>query len=112
MTTPIVLALITVIFALVLWYRFERVFEAEATVRLQSEHEHFHLLVDMPDHLTIQPGDTLHILDMPDLTNGRTSDGEMSYTSKIRLIKASSLARLLIRKSSHLEMAELLDEVA
>jgi hypothetical protein len=110
MTTTIVIALVLV--GLAFWYRYETVQEAEATVHLQSEHEHFHLLVDLPKHMTIQPGDTLHILDVPELKNGRTADGEMSYTSRVRLRKASSLARLLIRKSSMVEVAELLDEVA
>lgn len=110
MTTLFVIALTLV--ALAFWYRYETVQEAEATVHLQSEHEHFHLHVDLPSHMQIQPGDTLHILDVPQLEDGRTRDGEMSYTSRIRLRKASSLARLLIRKSSMVEVAELLDEVA
>jgi len=109
-TTLIILAV--AIIALAFWYRHETVLEAVATVHLQSEHEHFHLLVDLPPHMTIQPGDTLHILDVPELENGRTTDGEMSYTSRVRLRKASSLARVLIRRSSMVEFAELLDEVA
>jgi hypothetical protein len=110
MTTTIVIALIIV--GLAFWYRYETVQEAEATVHLQSEHEHFHLHVDLPPHMVIQPGDTLHILDVPTLKDGRTENGEMSYTSRVRLRKASSLARMLIRRSSMVEVAELLDEVA
>lgn len=101
----VVLALV----GLVLWYRQTNVIESEATVRLQSEHEHFHLIVDLPPHLKIQPGDTLQILSMPWLEEGRTDRGEMTYTSRILLQKASWLQRYLIRNSSLIEVKEIVE---
>ncbi|MEO1286330.1 MAG: hypothetical protein AAFV93_01075 [Chloroflexota bacterium] len=106
--TIVSLSVIGVLYA---WYHYEVVLETTATVHLQSEHEHFHFIVDLPDHLKIQAGDTLHILQVPDLENGRTESGEMSYESPVRLTKASWLQRHLIRSSSMVEVAELLDDV-
>ncbi|MGJ3238540.1 MAG: hypothetical protein ACFE0Q_07520 [Anaerolineae bacterium] len=96
--------------AFVVWYRYEVIHEADATIHLQSEHEHFHFHVELPDHLTIQPGDTLHILSVPEheLDAGRT-DGEISYQSRIRLHKASWLQRHLTKTSSLIEVSELVD---
>jgi hypothetical protein len=45
-----------------LWYRRETVLEGDGVVHLQSEHEHFHLHVDLPPGMEIEPGDTLEIL--------------------------------------------------
>jgi hypothetical protein len=90
------------------WYGHEIVSEGDATVHLQSEHEHFHLHVDMPPGLEIQPGDTLEILSMPDVPGGRTS-GEISYPSRVRLFKASWLKRNLIKRSSMVEINELVE---
>jgi len=98
-----------VVVALVYWYRAEQVIDGEATVHLQSEHEHFHFHVDLPDTMTVQPGDTLHILSVPDdLDDGRT-DGERTYTSAVRLHKASWLQRHLTKTSSLMEVVELVD---
>jgi len=36
-----------------LWYRRETVIEGEGVVHLQSEHEHFHLHVDLPPGMEI-----------------------------------------------------------
>ncbi len=94
---------------LVQWYRHIDVIEREATVHLQSEHEHFHLLVDLPPDLKIQPGDTLQILSMPTLEEGRTAGGEVTYNSRIRLQKASWLQRYLIRSSSMMEVKEIVE---
>jgi hypothetical protein len=90
------------------WYGREVVSEGDATVHLQSEHEHFHLHVDMPPDMEIQPGDTLEILTMPDLPGGRTS-GEISYPSRVRLSKASWLKRTLVKQSSLVEVNELVE---
>lgn len=89
------------------WYRRERVSEADATVHLQSEHEHFHLHVDLPPEMEIQPGDTLEILSMPEI--GRETQGEVSYDSRVRLRKASWLKRNLIKRSSLLEINEIVE---
>lgn len=95
-------------FVFVRWYRREAVVEAEATVHLQSEHEHFHLHVDLPSGLEILPGDTLEILSLPKL-DGSQTHGEMSYSSRIRLFKASWLKRNVIKRSSLAEINELVE---
>jgi hypothetical protein len=102
--------LIALIAGLYWWYRHERVLEGTATVYLQSEHEHFHLHVDLPDNMDVQPGDTLHIDSVPELPDGRTDDGEMSYESRVMLRKASWLQRNLIRNSSLIEVTELIED--
>lgn len=94
--------------ALAHWYRREVVTEGDATVHLQSEHEHFHLHVDLPPNMEIQPGDTLEILSIPQTDHGRTH-GEMSYPSRVRLYKASWLKRHLIKRSSLVEINELVE---
>jgi hypothetical protein len=94
---------------LVLWYRHVRVIDTEATIRLQSQHEFFYLHVDLPKHLQIQPGDTVHVINVPELETGRTDEGEISYHSPVRLYKASWLQRFLIRNSSLVEVSELVD---
>ena len=93
--------------ALWLWYRRETVFEGEATVHLQSEHEHFHLHVDLPSGMEIQPGDTVEVLSVPQ-THGQT-EGEISYNSRVRLTKASLLRRELVQRSSLVEVKELVE---
>jgi hypothetical protein len=109
MTLQIILLLAVIVVGLVMWYRHEVIIDTEATVRLQSEHEHFHMHVELPPDITIQPGDTVHILSVPDLDTGRTEDGEMSYHSKVRLHKASWLQRQLTKNSSLVEVTELLE---
>lgn len=89
------------------WYGHEVVSEADATVHLQSEHEHFHLHVDLPPNMEIQPGDTLHILSLPPV-DGQT-DGEITYPSRVRLHKASWLKRNLIKRSSLIEVNEIVE---
>ena len=108
---PLIILLIILIAAalLVLWYRYTTTVEEEATIRLQSEHEHFHLHVDLPPHIKIRPGDTVEILTMPDLETGRTDGGEVSYQSRVRLHKASWLQSYLIKNSSLIEVNELVD---
>jgi len=93
----------------VLWRWFERetLREGEGLVHLQSEHEHFHLHVDLPHGMEIQPGDTLEIVSMPTV-NGQTH-GEISYSSPIKLYKASWLRRTLIKNSSLVEVNELVE---
>jgi hypothetical protein len=110
MPTSIIIVLVAVvaIFALVRWYNYTYVIEANATVRLQSEHEHFHLHVDLPPTMQVQPGDTLHILSMPQLEDGRT-EGEVTYNSAVRLQKASWLQRILVRNSSLVEVKEIVE---
>ncbi len=93
--------------ALARWYRSEVVHEGDALVHLQSEHEHFHLHVDMPPNLEIQPGDTLHVLTVPQ-DHGQTA-GELTYPSRVRLYKASWLKRNLIKRSSLAEINELVE---
>lgn len=93
---------------LIHWYRREEIIDGNATVRLQSEHEHFHLHVDLPPTMDVQPGDTLQILAMPELPEGRT-DGEMTYHSPVRLHKASWLQRYLIKNSSLIEVNEIVE---
>ena len=90
------------------WYEREVVSEADGMVHLQSEHEHFHMHVDLPAGMEIQPGDTLEIMSVPDLPGGRTH-GEISYPSRIRLFKASWLRRNLTKRSSMLEINELVE---
>lgn len=89
------------------WYERETLTEGEGTVHLQSEHEHFHLHVDLPPGMEIQPGDTLEIVAMPTI-QGQTH-GEITYTSPVKLYKASWLRRNLIKKSSLIEVNELVD---
>ena len=90
-----------------LWYRRETVLEGDGVVHLQSEHEHFHLHVDLPPGMEIEPGDTLEILTVPK-THGQTN-GEITYPSRVRLTKASSLRRELVRRSSLVEINELVE---
>lgn len=90
------------------WYRREAVTEGDGTVHLQSEHEHFHMHVDLPKHMDIQPGDTLHVLAVPPTHDGRT-EGEISYPTRLRLYKASWLKRNLIKNSSLVEITELVE---
>lgn len=89
------------------WYQRETLREGEATVHLQSEHEHFHLHVDLPAGMEIQPGDTLEIVDMPRV-NGQTH-GELTFRSPIKLFKASALRRFLVKRSSLVEVKELVE---
>lgn len=89
------------------WYQREVTHEADATIRLQSEHEHFHLHVDLPPELEVQPGDTVEILAPPPVA-GETH-GEITYPSRVRLRKASWLKRNLIKRSSMLEINELVE---
>lgn len=103
----ILLALCLTGVALARWYRRETVCEGDATVHLQSEHEHFHLHVDMPPGMEIQPGDTVELLTVPQL-NGETH-GELSYPSRVRLYKASWLRRTLVKRSSLAEINELVE---
>lgn len=49
-----VLSLLLMLAVLYWWYRQTTVIEGDATVHLQSEHEHFHLHVDLPGHMQIQ----------------------------------------------------------
>jgi hypothetical protein len=104
----ILFVIILGIYGLVRWYGHTTVLEGTGTVRLQSEHEHFHLHVDLPPNLQVQPGDTLHILAMPELSEGRTA-GEVTYTSPVRLQKASWLQRTLVRNSSLIEVKEIVE---
>jgi hypothetical protein len=98
-----------VVIALLLrWYERETVAEGQGTVRLQSEHEHFHMHVDLPETLEIEPGDTLHVLTMPEVPQGQT-DGEITYSSPVRLYKASWLRRNLVKSSSLIEVNELVE---
>ena len=90
------------------WYTREVVSEADGTVHLQSEHEHFHMHVDLPPDMEIRPGDTLEIVSVPELPGGRTQ-GEITYPSRVRLFKASWLKRNLIKRSSMLEINELVE---
>lgn len=89
------------------WYARETLSVGEGTVRLQSEHEHFHLHLDLPPGMEIQPGDTVEIVDMPSL-QGQTH-GEIVYTSPVKLYKASWLRRTLIKRSSLIEVNELVE---
>jgi hypothetical protein len=92
---------------LLLWYRRETTAEGEALVHLQSEHDHFHLHVDMPPGMEIEPGDTVEVLTVPQ-THGQT-EGEISYPSRVRLTKASWLRRTLVKRSSLVEVNELVE---
>jgi hypothetical protein len=89
------------------WFERETLSEGEGTVYLQSEHEHFHLHVDLPPGMEIEPGDTVEIVSMPNL-QGQTH-GEISYRSPIKLYKASWLRRIMIKKSSLVEVNELVE---
>lgn len=89
------------------WYERESLTEGEGVVYLQSEHEHFHLHVDLPFGMEIQPGDTVEIVTMPNL-QGQTH-GEITYSSQIKLYKASWLRRTLIKRSSLVEVNELVE---
>lgn len=89
------------------WYTQEDVRELPATVHLQSEHEHFHLHVDLPPGEEIQPGDTVIICSLPDIP--QQTEGEISYDSAVRLHKASWLRRVLVKNSSLVEVNELID---
>ena len=92
---------------LVRWYQTEETLEADATVHLQSEHEHFHFHVDLPHGLEIQAGDTLEILSLPQLE--WETHGEVTYRSRVRLTKASWLRRTLVKRSSIIEINELVE---
>lgn len=94
--------------ALIAWYRREVLREGDATVCLQSEHEHFHLHVDMPPGMEIQPGDTVEIISLPRL-DGSETHGEITYPSKVRLYKASWLKRNVVKSSSLAEINELVE---
>ncbi|MEN9933765.1 MAG: hypothetical protein RLZZ387_344 [Chloroflexota bacterium] len=89
------------------WYRRETMSEGDALVYLQSEHEHFHLHVDLPAGMEIEPGDTIELLTVPQ-THGHTP-GEVSYPSRVRLTKASWLRRTLVKRSSLVELNELVE---
>jgi hypothetical protein len=93
---------------LIAWYRREVVTEGDGAVRLQSEHEHFHLHVDLPAGMEIKPGDTVEVLNMPEVSNGQTH-GELTFPSRIRLYRASWLRRNLVKRSSLLEVNELVE---
>lgn len=94
--------------ALARWYVREVSTEGQAMVRLQSEHEHFHLHVDLPAGMEIEPGDTVEVLDMPDVPAAETQ-GEIVYGSRVRLTKASWLRRVLVKRSSLVELNELVE---
>lgn len=94
-------------FLLVRWYGREVGVEADAVVHLQSEHEHFHFHVDLPAGMEIQPGDTLEILSLPNI--GWETHGEITYESPVRLLKASWLRRALVKRSSIVEINELVE---
>jgi len=109
MTIPVLLGFVVLIAVLFWWYNHEVVIEGEATIHLQSEHEHFHFHTDLPPHMEIQPGDTLHILTLPDNLDAGRTEGAITYNSPVRLHKASWLQRKLTRSSSLLEVSELVD---
>jgi hypothetical protein len=90
------------------WYQQETLTEGEGLVRLQSEHEHFHMHVDLPAHMEIEPGDTLHVLSMPEVAGSQTQ-GEVVFHSPVRLYKASWLRRNLVKNSSLVEVNELVE---
>ncbi len=90
------------------WYGHEALLEGDGTVHLQSEHEHFHMHVDLPPSMEIEPGDTLEVLTMPAIPQSQTS-GEISYPSRVRLYKASWLRRWLVKRSSLIEINELVE---
>ena len=93
--------------ALARWYNHESVQNADATVYLQSEHEHFHLHVDLPPGMEIEAGDTLEVLARPPVS-GETH-GEVTYSSPVQLHKASWLRRNLVKRSSLIEINELVE---
>lgn len=92
--------------ALSRWYTREEVREGTATVAWQSEHAHLHLHVDLPPDMTVQAGDTLEILQLPAQTY---TEGEETYTSGVRLHKASWLRRQVIERSSLMEVKEIVE---
>jgi hypothetical protein len=102
------LALTGVAWLLWRWYEREVLTIGEGVVRLQKEHEHFHMHVDLPGNMQIEPGDTLHVLHMPDVPEGETH-GEVTYTSPVHLYKASWLRRNLVMNSSLVEVNELVE---
>jgi hypothetical protein len=102
-----VLLMLSSVIALIRWYNREVLLEGDATVHLQSEHEHFHLHVDLPAQMEIQPGDTLHILAKPPVEH--ETHGEISYPSRVHLYKASWLRRNLVKQSSLVEISELVE---
>jgi hypothetical protein len=89
------------------WFERETLREGEGTVRLQSEHEHFHLHVDLPPGMEIEPGDTVEILHLPTVSG--PTHGEIVYSSPVKLYKASWLRRTLIKRSSLVEVNELVE---
>lgn len=93
-------------YGLLRWYRHERVREGEGVVHFQSEHEHLHLHVDLPPGMEVEPGDTLEILSRPERAY---TDGEVNYPSRVRLRKASWLRRNLIKRSSLVEVKEIVE---
>jgi len=104
----VVAALGAVAAALYRWYQREVLTEGDGSVRLQSEHEHFHMHVDLPPGMEIQPGDTLEVMTMPRLPAGQT-EGELVFNSRVRLYKASWLRRVLTKQSSLIEVNELVE---
>lgn len=93
-------------YGLTCWYRHEQVREGDAVVHFQSEHEHLHLHVDLPSGMEVEAGDTLEILSRPDRAY---TDGEVSYSSRVRLRKASWLRRNMIKRSSLIEVKEIVE---
>lgn len=102
-----VLVVGAMMFVLARWYRHEVVSEFDASVSLQSEHEHFHFHVDLPQGVELQAGDTLEVLSLPQI-DGETH-GELVYASRVRLHKASWLRRAMIKRSSLVEINELVE---
>ncbi|NJM05996.1 hypothetical protein HC891_07040 [Candidatus Gracilibacteria bacterium] len=90
------------------WYEHETLREGEGVVHLQSEHDHFHMHVDLPAGMEVQPGDTLEIVSLPNTEGGRTR-GEISYPSRVRLYKASWLRRNVVKQSGIAEVNELVE---
>jgi hypothetical protein len=90
------------------WYAHESLREGEGIVHLQSEHEHFHMHVDLPAGMEVEPGDTLEIVSLPNTDGGRTR-GEISYPSRVRLYKASWLRRNVVKQSGIAEVNELVE---
>jgi len=92
--------------ALSRWYTHEYVREATVPVQWQSEHAHLHLHVELPPDMEPKAGDTLEILQLP---GQMYTDGEETYTSDVRLHKASWLRRQVIERSSLMEVKEIVD---
>ncbi len=95
-------------FSLSRWYGHETVAEGTANVSLQSEHAHFHFHVDMPQGMEVEAGDTVEVIDVPEIPASETH-GELTYTSPVRLYKASWLRRQLIERTSLIEVKEIVD---